>query len=444
MDQYYQKTCPKGLDLLMQCKSSSRKRTWDTINQRPTAQDILSKIPASRSSLDLKHRSLPGLGHPYWENIRDHLTMNYMPPSLDINLNINNEPVSPELMERYVKHLQDLWNTEKSTKRKFMILFEHCQSCNTSSGIPVLRIPVTAQDPQHYQNGADLSNENVVLFHGTRQPLIPYICKEGLKSSIRSHDVTGLWTNSNVETSLAWTSSIFDSVPSLALEIIAPRYAIRQNRRIKSGNPERHVVELYRNQELPAVHIASIIVTLPTIERIQFNAELKNVLNETCKWMIDRSTRSANDINYQKLCTIMLGLCSFRYAYVGTPGALQIDFGAIWDVLPKCIILPSIHFVAAVHYLVQLTSYENKKRRLATINAAMLPPPMYKFLVTKAPGIQFFWNTAAAPAGSIESWTSFEMVPVQKWGPITELVEKQNTKIFLQAAKNSWATNNPA
>jgi len=435
----------KPLDMLLRTKGANKFRIIQRLSTLQSAQHFLQNLPAAGqvnyNEKSSRRRSLPGLGHPFWKTARDHMKLHHPPPSIQVNLNYFMGQVTESIKERLVLHLKESWACSDETENRRRIFhcdYEQAMVFNTNSGTPVIRIPVHKNpilDQTTYQNGDKLQEDNIRLFHGTRQPIIKPILTEGLMSSIRSHDVTGLWANTNLETSLAWTSSIFDIVPSLAVEVVAPISAKRQNRRIKAGNPERMVIELRTDQTLPALHISAIIVTIPTPTRLQFNSKLKQVMWSTSEYLRSINTYNPNSLTCLDIMNFLWSLCSFRYAYVGTEGAMDPEFGATMDSIPQCVVLPSIHFVAALYYVVQIKSYTNLQHRLASISESMLPPPMRSFMLQESSGIQFFWKQSddnTIPP----SWKSWEMIPVRKWGPIQEYKENDATKHLFQASSD--------
>jgi hypothetical protein len=225
-------------------------------------------------------------------------------------------------------------------------------------------------------------------------------------------------------------------LPSVALEVIAPESAKRHNKRIKAGNPERMVVELRQGQTLPPVHISAIICTIPCAERVRFNAQLKQVVYDTTYDMWQSQKSNADNVTYEQLETYMWSVCSFRYAYIGTPGALSTDFGAVWDQLPKCIILPTIHFTAVLFYLHELTSHDNKRQKLATIVPSMLPRAMRQFVQSLVPNIDEFWDKRAKH--SDPNAHVLDLIPVHKWGPVSSVDESYDTSHLFQSQQNDW------
>ena len=425
-----------GWNLLMRSHRQDVQRAIETLRTRPTAQFFLENIPASRSSTYQNHekdprRSLPGVGHEYWHQVRDHLQARFPPPTLDLDLSAVKTSINQTIANTIVSMLKVQWQADQSYLCKCE--FEHCMVLSTNDDCPVLRIPVVRNSIAPvitYQNGQPAEINNFVAFHGTRQALVPSILQNGLMSSIHSHGVTGLWVNSNVCTSLAWTSSIFDMIPSIALEVVAPCSAKRQNKRIKAGNPERMVVELTHGS-LPPLHIAAIICTIPNAERVSFHASLKQVIMKTSEEWWNAQTSNKHNITLQELVKFMWELCSFRYAYIGTPGALSTTFGAVWNQIPQCIILPSIHFVAVLFYLHELTSHDNKTQKLSTVTACMMPQTMQTFVRNLAPSIDEFWDIRNNRHKRSEC--ILDLVSVQKWGPIESLEETSHTSHLFQA-----------
>jgi len=124
-------------------------------------------------------------------------------------------------------------------------------------------------------------------------------------------------------------------------------------------------------------------------------------------------------------------LCSFRYAYIGTPGSMEEDFGGTNETLPECLIRPSLHYTAALWYVTELTSMTNQKHRLQSVKACMLPPPMYNFMCQEAPGIQEFWDAKEAPCMTRPEWSSTKAIKVKKWGAITSHQEAMASKMYI-------------
>ena len=134
------------------------------------------------------------------------------------------------------------------------------------------------------------------------------------------------------------------------------------------------------------------------------------------------------------ICTLhelLRELCSFRYAYIGTPGALDEDFGETNDALPECLIKSSLHFTAALWYVIELTSIANQKLRLKAVKACMLPPPMYEFMCQEAPAIQDFWDATDSPCKDRPEWSSMKQIQVKRWGAVKSHQEAMASKMYI-------------
>jgi hypothetical protein len=262
--------------------------------------------------------------------------------------------------------------------------------------------------------------------------LVGHILHDGLRSSIHSHNVIGTWVNTNIESALNWTSSVFDLTPSLALEIVAPKLRTRQNKDIKQGSDERMLVELHKNSTLPSIHIAAVIVTIPSMERCNFRGRLISTIFSTSQmfWNIqDGQQCFVQDVF--SLNEMLRDLCSFRYVYIGTPGALDEDFGGTNDILPECLIKSSLHFTAALYYVIELTSISNQRQRLKAVKASMLPPPMYDFMCQEAPAIQDFWDATDSPCKDRPEWRSMKEIQVKRWGAVKSHQEAMASKMYI-------------
>ena len=158
-----------------------------------------------------------------------------------------------------------------------------------------------------------------------------------------------------------WASSVFNLTPSLSLEVVAPTLRVRQNKDILQGSKERMIVELH-NSSLPSIHISAVIVTIPSPERRAFRRRMTSMLFTTCQFFWElRDQRVCLPYTIYDMHDTFRELCSFRYAYIGTPGSMAEEFGGTNDELPECLIRPSLHFTAALWYVIELTSITNQK-----------------------------------------------------------------------------------
>lgn len=380
----------------------------------------LEALQTSRAS-EIPTISLPGVGHPYWQQARAHLRQYQVPPTIAINLSPNRAPVTRKLKQALVDRLKDIWTTSRNNM--FDIDYNSAEIYNIGGDLPVIRMTVHRVDHRSvYQDGSPAVPENTRAYHGTRPPVVPFILDEGIKSSPPSHGITGLWMNIDLVQAMQWTNSIFDITPGLAIEIVAPDHIVRHNRRIRgtSQNQNRYVAELLPGQQLPAVHVSAIICAIPTLERVKMLNNLYKCVKSTVDFIAD--VMSTENVTFDKdnYVKILWTLCSYRYPYINNPDALRTDFGGPMDQVPACLTVMSLHFTACLFYLIELTSENNKRQKLASIDPSTMPPPMIQLLTTLAPQLVDFWSQRPEAEGIHPTWKDYRIVHVHRWGPLDD------------------------
>lgn len=93
----------------------------------------------------------------------------------------------------------------------------------------VLFIP--ALDASTYQDGTPIVENEVQGFHGTRSSILPTILMQGLRSSKRSHGVTGVWITTQRGFCYEWGFTPFELFAGAAVHVACPLEQIVKNRR---------------------------------------------------------------------------------------------------------------------------------------------------------------------------------------------------------------------
>ena len=323
----------RGYRLLMHSTpEENRQHAQQLIRQRTISYPLFA-MKSARENHDNKHskvpKSLPGIGHPFWENRQDHMHSYVMPPVIHKQILAEKQIPTAPLMQTYRNY--NLRNWQPSETNMYYMKHEQTQLVKTPNNMPVMRIPVLRTDhKQIFQDGQPIIPEKTyVAFHGTRELLIEPILKNGLKASIHSHYIIGTWCNLVTDEALEWTSSIFDYYPSVAIEIAAPIEHVRSNTDIKQGNNNRLVIKLMEGQTSPAIYICAILIALPTADRRHLHDELQDIFNTSIQWISRHShiLRQQADTMEKKAWNIS----SFRFAYANMKEARQENFGGLED-----------------------------------------------------------------------------------------------------------------
>ena len=93
----------------------------------------------------------------------------------------------------------------------------------------VLSIP--ALDASTYQDGTPIVENEVQGFHGTRSSILPTILMQGLRSSKRSHGVTGVWITTQRDFCYEWGFTPLELFAGAAVHVACPLEQIVKNRR---------------------------------------------------------------------------------------------------------------------------------------------------------------------------------------------------------------------
>ena len=404
----------KGHRLLYESTPYNRRADFDHILRTRNWTSTTCNIKSSRQPQD-REKGLPGIGHPYWQDRRDHLKQYITPPSIskDIFKPYKSIP-SQETVSLVDQYTKSAW---KQNPDNMYNLHPHPpQLLLTPDRIPILRFCTHRTDGKHiYQDGTQIEPSTAYrAFHGTRQFLVPHILKQGLKSSIHSHKIIGTWANLSTDEALLWTSSIYDLFPCIAVEFFAPLRDIRSNQNIKQGNPNRLVVKLAENQQLPAIYITAILVAFPKPDRVKIHGELLEVLKTSATEISRQSSIQKN----QDIYTQLWNISAFRYAYANNKYAMVQQFGGLESHAYECVLEPSIQFTRILYALVELTNDDNRRKKLSQTDFQVLPKPMKLFLQNLYPNIKDWTSQERTSNQTKLSLLSATVVQLITWGPV--------------------------
>ena len=90
---------------------------------------------------------------------------------------------------------------------------------------------IPALDASTYQDGTPIVENEVQGFHGTRSSILPTILMQGLRSSKRSHEVTGVWITTQRGFCYEWGFTPFELFAGAAVHVACPLEQIVKNRR---------------------------------------------------------------------------------------------------------------------------------------------------------------------------------------------------------------------
>ena len=87
-----------------------------------------------------------------------------------------------------------------------------------------LRVPLSKRDPNTYQDGTLVVDDEATLYHSTRRGLLHGIIKNGVKASVPSHDTERLWTFLiPMLSGYSWGRTGIETTLGTMLELKAPR-----------------------------------------------------------------------------------------------------------------------------------------------------------------------------------------------------------------------------
>jgi hypothetical protein len=412
---------------LVKIKKINKYQNIWTQRTYPVWEHTFASFQASRATRSktvgdsILPESLPGIGHEYWKTARDQFLHSTLPPSMDVNFQVNDQNLQPGQWKEITKWILNNW-LDHQNYSIYCFMTQHAQLFSTKNNILVLRIPTMRTDGTHiYQNMEPMQPPYVRTYHGTRADLLPGIMTSGLKSSYLSHGVTGTWTNFDAETALHWISSAFEFFPAMALEIITAREHIVNNVRVRKGHNLRAVVKLEPAHALPSLHISAVIVTLPSTLRIQIYSRIKHAVASTAAYLHELQSKTHGQqlaIPTPTLYAHIWALSAARCTYMNNP---QVKNNQLWggftDTIPEAVQYITIHLPLAIYILTNLTNIDNKVKHLALLQPQHLPQTIKDLLLELAPSLPQFWDDSNN-IEPVQLWASNKYIEVEKWGPI--------------------------
>ena len=160
-------------------------------------------------------------------------------------------------------------------------------------------VPTNQDAPPCYQDGTAVSEDEVTLFHGTRE--LHGILRHGLHGSIDSHGASGAWAFALESCAYDWGLTALDLCNGCVLHLRCPanEEALHQNRRVKgTGEQFGHCRWVIRGQEGSPVlrcRIIAVSVRLPTPAMLAWRMSLKTAICHSARWVwgYEWRTRSA-------------------------------------------------------------------------------------------------------------------------------------------------------
>ena len=331
-------------------------------------------------------------------------------------------------MTEYIKAIwpyqsEDMYNISKDKPKVYL----------TPGGIPVLRVIVQRTDDRvmFQENTIIQPSTTYRAFHGTRQLLISHILKTGLKSSIHSHGIIGTWANLDIDQALLWTSSMYDLIPSLALEVLAPWEDIRSNQRIKKKNPNRLVVKLRQGQSHPALYVNAILIAIPSRTRTKTHGRLLSAMRLSAAEI----SKNSGILQEHQIFNQLWNISSFRYAYANDKHAMSDDFGGLEKEAFRCILQPSIHFTRLIYAMTELSNDDNRRTTLQEVDFNCLTIPMQNFAMYYNKNIRAWTSKKSMTKEQKTSGMSNEMVTLKTWGPVHSHEEAVSLKMIEDEAQ---------
>ena len=349
---------------------------------------VSSRPPDYSNPDNTEARSLPGIGHEFWNNAKDHINAMDFPPYCFETNELIDESDAEASAKTLLQHVKTHWIIDNDAltwpifeQAKIKLVKDHYILC----------VPVQSSWPSAFQDGQRICEDQfLTMFHGTRDIHIPNIMKTGLQSSPLSHNFVGAWVNSEITEALNWNCSLLDVIPGLALEVLCNKPEMRQNADIMQGNHHRHLQELKVGSSLPSLKIQSICMIIPNRQRIINRNEFIRACIETVDFLFQipfnsqyLATKEITDYLQESL----FKLTSHRIAYGGIgPAAYTLEFGFADKEEYTCISAISAH-AAKLLWTLQRSSEKNRRDGLHQFDLDVLPRPIQIFFLNQFPSI---------------------------------------------------------
>ena len=145
-------------------KKTRAKRTLES--RSDTYYELIKNIKAARVDHDNKKRSLPGIGHEFWQNKHDHMRRYIMPPAIHMKLINNKETPTQREFQEYKKLNREIW--KNSTDDMYTLLHEQSELLETTNKLPIIRIPTIRTDRQDIYIKMDNPSYHIIrIWHST-------------------------------------------------------------------------------------------------------------------------------------------------------------------------------------------------------------------------------------------------------------------------------------
>ena len=160
-------------------------------------------------------------------------------------------------------------------------------------------------------------------YHGTRDKLAYLIARDGLKSSSKSHQVTGLWMTEDCEWALNWGVTPFDTFPGCAFIVQADKAELRQNNDI--GAKKAVASAKSGGQVVPNIILESIVFRIPSKPWDDHRQKLVEAIKEAISNHYTLVYNKQNGVRQRQ--TEILDVCTHRYSCFNLAMCAQYSFG---------------------------------------------------------------------------------------------------------------------
>ena len=160
-----------------------------------------------------------------------------------------------------------------------------------------LVVPVSKTSPATYQDGTPISEDEVTLYHSSRQGLLHGILTDGVHASGPSHGTEGLWTFAlQMLSCFRWGRVGMETTFGMVLELKAPKIfhwgdncpgVLHHNRKIADEGQFgclRWVVRGTHRSPLMKVRITAVKFLLPSPRLLDFILQMRTAIKNSVCW----------------------------------------------------------------------------------------------------------------------------------------------------------------
>ena len=236
-----------------------------------------------------------------------------------------------------------------------------------SSRVPSQRLRAADVGPTADAPSILLDSNKETLYHGTRAGVLCLILRDGLRSSPKSHNVTGVWLTEDLEWGFHWGRRPLDEFPGCVVEVEVD--SVRRNRQIGSG---KAVLEAMAEGHVPDAELKAVHLQIPSEDWVAFVKDFRTAI-----WEVACAFPGGNSGRRQKnsyLIELTTSRCS----------CFQVATSAWWkarrEKYPVCTEALSLCFLGFLRPL-EIEGQVRQRERLESLQWALLPKPMQSFFI---------------------------------------------------------------